>query len=299
MNILHLRYAVEVEKTGSITQAADNLYMGQPNLSKAIKDLEASIGISIFKRSSKGVVPTKKGKEFLSYSKNILSQIDEMESRYKPEEQGKHSLKISVPRASYITHAFSRFFNMLDDTKEIEINFREANSMKAINNVIEGESSIGIIRYQTAQEKYFLKLLNEKDIAFEELWEFEYLVLMSKEHPLAFSRELPRQELSKYIEIVHGDFSAQLEQEEHTGRRICIYECGSQFDLLRQIPAAYMWDSPIPEELLDMYNLVHRKCDGASSKYKDLLIRSKKYKLSDADECFIKELYKVKDELAS
>ena len=63
MNTQHLKYAIEVERTGSITQAADNLYIGQPSLSKAIRELEESLGIVIFKRTSKGVVPTEKGLE--------------------------------------------------------------------------------------------------------------------------------------------------------------------------------------------------------------------------------------------
>ena len=84
MNFSHIKYVVEVENTGSITKAANNLYMGQPNLSKAIKELEAEIGITIFKRTAKGVEPTKKGAEFLKYAKTILSQINELESLTKP-----------------------------------------------------------------------------------------------------------------------------------------------------------------------------------------------------------------------
>ena len=80
MNFLHIKYIVEVENTGSITKAANNFYMGQPYLSKAIKELEAEIGITIFKRTAKGVIPTKKGAEFLTYAKTILSQMDELES---------------------------------------------------------------------------------------------------------------------------------------------------------------------------------------------------------------------------
>ena len=55
MNILHLKYAVEVAKTRSISKAAENLYMGQPNLSRAIKELEESLGITIFRRTTKGI----------------------------------------------------------------------------------------------------------------------------------------------------------------------------------------------------------------------------------------------------
>ena len=80
MNTLHFKYAVEIEKTRSITQAAENLYMAQPNLSKAIKELENSLGITIFRRTSKGVIPTDQGMKFLACAKQILMQIDNMEA---------------------------------------------------------------------------------------------------------------------------------------------------------------------------------------------------------------------------
>lgn len=80
MNTLHFKYAIEVERTRSITQAAENLFMGQPNLSKAIKELEDTLGFVIFQRTSKGVAPTAKGSEFLVYARNILAQLEKMES---------------------------------------------------------------------------------------------------------------------------------------------------------------------------------------------------------------------------
>ena len=75
MNTLHLKYAVEVERAGSITQAADNLFMAQPNLSKAIRELEEGLGITIFERTPRGVVPTPKGVEFLTRAKEILGVV--------------------------------------------------------------------------------------------------------------------------------------------------------------------------------------------------------------------------------
>ena len=82
MNFLHLKYIAEVERTGSITKAANNLFMGQPNLSKAIKELETETGITIFKRTARGVEPTKKGQVFLEQAKQILSSVEELERLY-------------------------------------------------------------------------------------------------------------------------------------------------------------------------------------------------------------------------
>lgn len=77
MNILHLKYAVEIAKTGSLNKAAENLYMGQPNLSRAIRELEAGLGITIFERTPRGMVVTPDGEAFLQYAVRILAQIDE------------------------------------------------------------------------------------------------------------------------------------------------------------------------------------------------------------------------------
>lgn len=114
MNTLHFKYAVEVERTGSITQAADNLYMAQPNLSKAIKELEDTLGITVFKRTSRGMVPTKKGAAFLIYAKKILAQLDEVESLCRADNGGRQRFNISIPRVSYIAKAVTRFVEALD-----------------------------------------------------------------------------------------------------------------------------------------------------------------------------------------
>ena len=113
MNILHLKYAVEVARCGSINQAAEALYINQPNLSRAIKELENSLGITIFDRTAKGMFVTPEGEEFLGYAKKILSQIDEVESIYKAGVPIKQRFSISVPRASYISEAFAQFSKSL------------------------------------------------------------------------------------------------------------------------------------------------------------------------------------------
>ena len=82
MNLMHLKYAVEIARTKSISKAAEALYMGQPNLSRAIKELEESLGIVIFNRNSKGITITPEGEEFLSYAKKVVDQVNEIEDIY-------------------------------------------------------------------------------------------------------------------------------------------------------------------------------------------------------------------------
>jgi DNA-binding transcriptional LysR family regulator len=303
MNTLHFKYAVEVERTRSITQAAENLFMAQPNLSKAIKELEDTLGIEIFERTPKGVVPTSKGAEFLVYAKNVLDQLGKMERLYRPEDAECQSFKISIPRGSYIASAFTRFAAGLDTDKEIDVYVQETNSMQAISNVADEGFSLGIIRCQTDYESYFLDYLEEKRLASEPIWEFEYLALMSRRHPLASAKKVVFDELVQYIEIVHGDTAipylpAVKVRKSDAKKCIYVYERCSQFDLLSSIPKTYMWVSPIPDHFLDLYGLVQRKCHAANHKYKDLLVYPKGYEFTALDRQFIDRLFASKNEVA-
>ncbi len=305
MNILHLRYAVEVERTRSITGAAANLFMSQPNLSRAIKELEESLGITVFKRTSKGIVTTTQGEEFLFQAKNILRQIEEMEEKYKKNVPERQSFNISTPRACYITRAFTSLVNSMDRDREIDVNYKETNSLRAITNILQSNYNLGIIRYQTAFESYFLKMMEEKDLKHQEIWEFEYIALMGKTHPLAEKENIVPGDFKDCIEIVHGDpyvpslqiaYVRKAEFSDLTDKKIYIYERGTQYDLLNDVPSTFMWVSPLPEEVLSRHNVVQKRCPGLSHKYKDVLIYRNGYHLSEIDHRFIEELDKAKME---
>ena len=128
MNLLHLKYAIEIEKTQSINKAAENLYMGQPNLSRAIKELERSMGVEIFQRTSKGMIPTPEGIEFLGYAKKILAQVDQVENLFSKNNRNTQKFSISVPRSSYISSAFVNFCSKIDEDKRAEIYYQETNN---------------------------------------------------------------------------------------------------------------------------------------------------------------------------
>lgn len=271
---------VEVAKVGSITKAAANLFMGQPNLSKAIKEVENEVGITIFNRSARGVFPTEKGAEFLEYARAIMVQMDKIESLYTPYPHGSVSFGVSVPRASYTSFAFTEFINTLDKKVHINIDFRETGSLEAINNVCCGLSSFAVIRYDSEYEEYFVSLLEEKSLRSEVILSSHYLLLISSSDELALADKITAESLSGYTEIVHGDYCVPYLSNEYTRKnesiqtrgRICVYERGSQFDLLCNTDKTFMWISPLPEEILEKNHLVQRKCANAKRCYKDVLI---------------------------
>lgn len=310
MNTLYFRYAIEVERSRSITQAAEHLYMAQPNLSKAIKELEEMLGIEIFQRTSKGVIPTKKGSQFLTYARNVLAQIDKMQVLSEADSTTKQSFNLSFPRGSYISQAFTLFVAELDEDKEIELNIQETNSMQTINNVASGSFSVGIVRYQNIYENYFTDYLAENELESQPIWEYDVLALMSENCQFANVNEFQLDIISKLTQIIHGDNTipyidpniakknAKSDSLTNISKKIYVYERCTQFDLLSAIPSTFMWVSPIPQIVVDRYKLVQRKCEVPNSLYKDVLIYQKGYKFSTLDKLFIDKLFEAKNEVA-
>lgn len=298
MNILHIKYAVEVAKAGSLNKAAEKLLTAAPNVSRAIKDLEADIGITIFERTAKGMELTPDGEEFISYAKGILNQIEEVEAFYKSGSAKKQKFSISVPRACYISEAFAQFSKSL--TKDsADIFYKETNSQRTIRNILENGYKLGIIRYAENYDKYFKAMLEEKGLCYELVTEFSYSLIMSAENPLAKKETVTFDDLTDYIEIAHADpyvpsmpLSKVVKEElpDNINRRIFIFERASQFDLLSTNPETFMWVSPAPEKILKRFSLVQKKCVDNKKIYKDMLIYKNGYKLSSLDREFITKL---------
>lgn len=303
MNILYLKYAVEIEKSGSLNKAAEHLYMGQPNLSRAIKELESALGITIFVRSAKGMSTTPEGNEFLQNAKKILSEIDSLENMYKSGKKTKQKFSISVPRACYISEAFSQFSKLIDPESPAELFYNETNSLHVIKNITENDYKLGIIRYATDYDKYFKEMLEEKGFSYELVTEFCYVLIMSKQHQLSEYDDISYDDLKPYTEIAHADpflpsipASAAKKEElpENIEKRIFVFERASQFDLLSENTDTFMWVSLAPQKLLDRFGLVKKKCSDNCRIYKDVLIYKKDYHLSELDKLFITELCKSK-----
>ena len=302
MNILHMKYAVEVARVGSLNKAAETLLIAAPNVSRSIKELEADIGISIFERTTKGMELTPEGEEFINYAKGILNQIDEVENFYKKGSAKKQKFSISVPRACYISEAFSQFSKSLSK-EAAEIFYKETNSQRTIRNMLEHDYKLGIIRYAENYDKYFKAMLEEKGFSYEMVTEFTYSLIMSADNPLSQKETITFDDLTNFIEIAHADpyvpsmpLSKVVKEElpDNIDRRIFIFERASQFDLLSNNPETFMWVSPAPESLLKRYNLVQKECVDNKKIYKDVLIYKNGYKLSKLDRQFITELCEAK-----
>ena len=304
MNILHMKYAVEIAKAGSINKAAEALLVAQPNLSRSIKELEADLGITIFDRTAHGVRVTADGEKFIGYAERILKQIDNVEEIFKSDNTVKRKFSISVPRTSYISDAFTEFTKKIG-SESVELFYKETNSSRAINNILHADYNLGIIRYAENYDKYFEQMLEEKGFIGELITKFNYVITMSRHSPLAKLDKIRFRDLQPYIEVAHADpyvptlSRAQVKKEElpdNIARRILVFERASQFEVLSENHETFMWVSPAPDKLLKRYDLVQKECDENKKIYKDVLIYRKDYKLSELDKLFISELSKSKKE---
>lgn len=303
MNLLHMKYALVIAKTNSINKAAEELYVGAPALSRAIKELEADLGVTLFERSAKGMFLTPDGELFVSYAKKVLKQIDDIQSIFRDGSKSREHFSISVPRASYIAAAFAEFSKCIPPDSGAELFYKETNAYRVIHTVLKEDYKLGILRYGEQYESYYAAMMAEKGLVGEPIAEFSYVLAMSEKCPIAAEETITYGSLEGLTEIAHADPyvpSLPLSQvkknelPEHKGNRIFVFERGSQFELLSRNPNSYMWVSPIPEDLLKRYRLTVRSCPDNTRLYKDVLIHRAEYKLTDLDNRFIEELVKAK-----
>lgn len=298
-----MKYAVVVAETKSINKAAELLYVGQPTLSRAIKELESSLGVAIFERSAKGMFLTPDGETFVRYAKTVLEQVDAIEDLFKKGNVSKKRFSVSVPRASYITEALAAFSTLIEKDSPTEIFYKETNSMRTLRNVLQDNYKLGIVRYAENYDKYYKAMMEEKGLEHELVTKFRYVLLMNENSPLAKKENITYDDLKDKIEIAHADPYvpslplAQIKKEElpdNSDRRIFVFERASQFELLSSNEETFMWVSAIPQKLLERYGLTQRICEENRRVYKDVLIYRKDYTLSALDNLFIEQLVKAK-----
>ena len=185
----------------------------------------------------------------------------------------------------------------------MEVKFKETNSMDAINEVVECEYNMGIIRYSLPYESFFTNILEEKNLKCSEIWTYDYVILINKRNPLASAPVITVDMLDNYVEILHGDntvpnissvFQKRNTQIHSSKKHIFVYERGSQFDILSSVDDAFMWVSPLPKAILDRFGLVQRKCSDVKKTNRDLLIYQNNYRLSHVDQLFLQDLQNVK-----
>lgn len=215
VKLQQLRYALVISKYGSFNKAAKKLFISQPTLSTAIKELEKEINISIFERTTKGVRPSREGIEFLGYARQIIEQTELLEERYINFKPSVRQLSISTQHYAFAVNAFVDLIKnyQLD---QYEFNLRETKTYEIIDDVRNLRSEIGILYKNQFNEKVLNKLFKDYNLEFHELFTVKPYVFISKSNPLAKKEIIKLEELEDYpcLSFEQGEYNSFYFSEE-------------------------------------------------------------------------------------
>lgn len=197
MTLQQLKYAVEVAKLGSISEAAKRLFVSQPRLSNAIKELENEIKIEIFIRNNKGIQVSIEGAEFLGYARQVLEQAELLEHRYCNTKPMKQDFCVSTQHYAFAVNAFVELIKEYG-LEEYECSLRETKTYEIIDDVKNLRSEIGIIYINDFNSKVLNKLIKDNNLTFTELFVAKPHVFISSENPLAVKESVTLEDLEVY-----------------------------------------------------------------------------------------------------
>ena len=197
MTIQQLHYAIIISETGSFNKAAELLYVAQPSLTGAIKELEKELGIKLFNRSGRGASLTADGLEFITYARQVYYQYESLMGKYGKAGKRKKKFGVSTQHYSFAVKSFVEMVKQFD-TEEYEFAIRETKTKEVIDDVITSKSEIGILYLSDFNRKAIEKLLRTNGLEFHRLTECDTYVYLWKGHPLAKKREIDFSELADY-----------------------------------------------------------------------------------------------------
>jgi DNA-binding transcriptional LysR family regulator len=214
MTMQQLRYVVAVAQTGSITEAAKLLYISQPSLSTAIKEIETKAGITIFVRSRLGISLTKEGMEFLGYARQVLQQMELLEDRYTSIPQ-KTKFGVSTQHYTFAENAFVDLVKRFGQER-YEFYFNETGTYQILEDVKNRVSDLGILYLSEENELVLMKVFEEYQLHFTLLFSAKPHIFLQKNHPLAGKERLCLDDLKPYprLNFVQGNYESAYYAEE-------------------------------------------------------------------------------------
>lgn len=197
MTLQQLRYVIEIVNCGSMNAAAEKLFVTQPSLSNAVKELEKELGIEIFLRSSRGISLSAEGAEFLGYARQVVEQAELLEQRYTDKKPSRRLFSVSTQHYAFSVNAFVNLIREYNQN-EYEFTLRETQTHDIIEDVKNLRSEIGVLYLNDFNEKVLLKILRESNLGFHPLFEAKPHVFVSNAHPLSGRASVRLEDLTPY-----------------------------------------------------------------------------------------------------
>lgn len=215
MTLQQLRYVVMVAEKGTISEAAKELFISQPSLTNAIKELENEMQVSIFSRTNRGIVISNKGDEFLGYARQVLEQADLLEEKFLNVKKQSPIFSVSAQHYSFAVNAFVDVIREFGGN-QYDFTLRETQTYEIIEDVSRLKSEVGILYTSSKNEEIILKMIKQKGLVFEELFTAKPHVFISSKHPLAEKTMITIEDLEEYpyLSFEQGDYNSFYFSEE-------------------------------------------------------------------------------------
>lgn len=238
MTYNQIKYAVKIAQKGSLSAAAEDLFVSQPSLTKAISDLEKDLNICIFNRNNRGVSVTREGELFLTYATQLLERTQYIEDLFKGGDFRNPVFSVSCQHYSFAVTA------LVDTIKKFNANqydftIRETKTYEIIEDVSTGKSELGIIYISKRNKELMQKLFTKNNLSFKEVFVAKAHVFISDTHPLAKKKSIKIEELLPYpyLTFEQGDFdsiyySEELLSTEDIPKNIKVNDRATLFNLL-------------------------------------------------------------------
>lgn len=255
MTLQQLKYVITVAETGTVTEAANKLYISQPSLTNAIHELEKEMGIVIFNRTNKGISLSKEGDDFLGYARQVLEQAAILEDKYKGNDGGKKKFCVSTQHYSFAVNAFVDLIKEYGQD-EYDFSLRETQTYEIIKDVATLRSEIGILFMNKFNETVIGKILKSHDLKFHELSIAKPHVFISRSHPLAGKSIITNEELQNYpyLSFEQGEhnsfyFSEEIFSMSERKKNIRVRDRATLFNLLIGLNGYTVCSGVIDEKL--------------------------------------------------
>lgn len=197
MTLQQLHYVIVISETGTLSKAADILFISQPSLSTAVQELEKELGITLFYRSGHGMSLTNDGLEFISYARQVYHQYESLLERYGKTGVKKKKFGISTQHYSFAVKSFVEMVKQFDTTK-YEFAIRETKTREVIDDVCTLKSEIGILHLSDFNRKIITNLLKSNNLEFHKLIDCNAYVYLWKGQPLANAKSIRFEQLADY-----------------------------------------------------------------------------------------------------
>ena len=238
MTLQQLKYVITVANTGTITEAANRLFISQPSLTNAIHELEKEMNITIFNRTNKGISISKEGEDFLGYARQVLEQAAILEDKYKGGSGGKKQFCVSTQHYSFAVNAFVDLIKEYGQD-EYDFSLRETQTYEIIEDVARMRSEIGILFLNDFNETVLGKILKSHELEFHPLFVARPHVFISRKHPLAGNAVITNEELEQYpyLSFEQGEhnsfyFSEEIFSAGERKKNIRVRDRATLFNLL-------------------------------------------------------------------